>query len=86
MKANKPLMAVFFPMLLMTILYMPLGSLFPLLVRPLYGSEAWHNGIVEFVFAGGLLLSSLVIGVGRHEKEIFHGILSYWLNGTDYTN
>lgn len=63
MKANKPLMAVFFPMLLMTVLYMPLGSLFPLLVRSHFMGGAWHNGIVEFTFAGGLLISSIVIGL-----------------------
>ena len=71
MKANKPLMAVFFPMLLMTILYMPLGSLFPLLVRSHFMGEAWHNGIVEFVFAGGLFISSLVIGVWGGMKRRF---------------
>ena len=38
-------------MILMTILYMPLGSLFPLMVQLFYG-EAWHNSIVEFIFAG----------------------------------
>jgi DHA3 family macrolide efflux protein-like MFS transporter len=71
MKANKPLMAVFFPMVFMTILYMPLGALFPLLVRVHFLGEAWHNGIVEFVFAGGLLLSSLVIGVCSGMKKRF---------------
>lgn len=71
MKANKPLMAVFFPMLVMTILYMPLGALFPLLVRSHFSGEAWHNSIVEFVFAGGLLASSLVIGVWGGMKRRF---------------
>jgi len=82
MKANKPLMAVFFPMLLMTILYMPLGSLFPLLVRSHFMGEAWHNGIVEFVFAGGLLLSSLVIGVwGGMKRRFFMASLAIGLMG-----
>ena len=71
MKANKPLRAVFFPMLVMTILYMPLGALFPLLVRSHFSGEAWHNSIVEFVFAGGLLASSLVIGVWGGMKRRF---------------
>lgn len=63
MRANKPLMAVFGPMMLMNILYMPLGSLFPLLVRTHFLGGAWHNGVVEFIFAGGLLASSAIIGV-----------------------
>ena len=82
MKANKPLMAVFSPMLLMTILYMPLGSLFPLLVRNHFMGEAWHNSIVEFVFAGGLLLSSLVIGVwGGMKRRFFMASLAIGLMG-----
>ncbi|HOG00031.1 MAG TPA: MFS transporter [Clostridia bacterium] len=63
MRANKPLMAVFVPLIIMSILYMPLGSLFPLLVRTHFMGEAWHNSVVEFVFAGGLLVSSLAIGI-----------------------
>ncbi len=82
MKANKPLMAVFFPMVFMTILYMPLGALFPLLVRVHFLGEAWHNGIVEFVFAGGLLLSSLVIGVcGGMKKRFLMASLAIGLMG-----
>jgi len=82
MKANKPLMAVFFPMLLMTILYMPLGALFPLLVRIHFMGEAWHNGIVEFVFAGGLLFSSLIIGVwGGMKRRFFMASLAIGLMG-----
>lgn len=71
MRANKPLTAIFFPMLLMTILYMPLGSLFPLLVRSHYLGEAWHTSVVEFAFAGGLLVSSLIIGIWGGLKKRF---------------
>jgi DHA3 family macrolide efflux protein-like MFS transporter len=82
MRANKPLMAVFFPMLLMTILYMPLGALFPLLVRGHFMGEAWHNSVVEFVFAGGLLVSSLIIGVwGGMKRRFFMASLAIGLMG-----
>lgn len=70
-KQNKPLMAVIVPMLLCNILYAPLGSLFPLLVRIHFGGMVWHNSIVEFVFAGGLLISSLIIGVWGGMKRRF---------------
>ena len=63
MRENKPLLAVFPTLIIMTVLYMPLGSLFPLLIRVHFGGEAWHVGAAEFVFAGGLLVSSLIIGV-----------------------
>ena len=36
MKENKPLMAAFIPVIFASMLYMPLGSLFPLLVRTHY--------------------------------------------------
>lgn len=82
MKTNKPLMAVFLPMLLMNVLYMPLGALFPLLVRGYFMGAAWHNSIVEFVFAGGLLLSSFVIGIlGGMKKRFFMASLAIGLLG-----
>ena len=71
MRKNRPLMAIFPAMLLMNILYMPLGALFPLLIRVHYGGTAWHTGAAEFVFAGGLLISSLVIGVWGGMKRRF---------------
>lgn len=70
-RANKPLMAVLIPLLLVNILFMPLGSLFPLLVRTHFMGDAWHNSIVEFVFAGGLLVSSVVIGIWGGMKKRF---------------
>ncbi|WP_408628448.1 MFS transporter [Anaeropeptidivorans aminofermentans] len=71
MRANKPLMAIFFPLMIMSILYMPLGSLFPLLVRSHFMGEAWHNSAVEFTFSAGLLLSSFIIGVWGGMKNRF---------------
>ena len=71
MRENKPLMAAFFPILAASILYMPLGALFPLLVRTHYQGGAWHNAVVECVFSGGLLLSSLVMGLLGSMKRRF---------------
>lgn len=70
MKENRPLMAVFFPVIFASVLYMPLGSLFPLLVRLHYAGGAGHNALVEFVFSAGLLASSLIVGIwGGLEKR-----------------
>ncbi len=63
MRENKPLMAAFFPVLLASVLYMPLGSLFPLLVRLHYLGGPGENAAVEFVFSAGLLGSSLMMGL-----------------------
>ncbi len=70
-RSNKPLLAVFGPMILVNIVFMPLGSLYPLLVRVHFGGTAWHSGVTEFVFAGGMLVSSLVIGVFGGMKRRF---------------
>ncbi len=70
-RANKPLMALFAPMILVNILYLPLGSLFPLLVRTHFMGTAWHNSIVEFIFAGGLLVSSIAIGIWGGMRKRF---------------
>ncbi len=70
-RENRPLMAVFFPMVLCNVLFMPLGALYPLLVRTHFGGGAFENSIVEFVFAGGLLVSSLAIGVWGGMKRRF---------------
>lgn len=70
-RENKPFVAICVPMLMVNVLYMPLGSLFPLLVRTHFQGTAWHNGIAEFFFAGGLLLSSLIIGLWGGMKNRF---------------
>lgn len=71
MRENKPLMAAFFPLILASVLYMPLGSLFPLLVRTHYMGGAGQNAVVEFVFSGGLFVSSLVMGIWGGMKRRF---------------
>lgn len=70
-KANRPLMAVFFPLLLSTVIYMPLSTLFPLLVKTHFAGTAWHNSIVELVFSLGLMVSSMIIGVWGGMKRRF---------------
>ena len=84
MKKNKPLMAVLPSYLLATIIYMPLGALFPLFVYNYFGGNAWHNSVVEFVFASGLLVSSLIMGVwGGLRKRFLMISLAIGLQGTD---
>jgi len=76
MSRNKPLMSAFFPIIAATILYMPLGSLFPLLVRVHYLGEAWHNAVVQFGFSGGLFVSSFVMGIWGGSGKRFRMISS----------
>lgn len=74
MRANRPLMAVLPSYLLSTLLYMPLGSLFPLFVHGYFGGGAWHNSVVELVFSAGVFLSSLVMGFFGGSRRRFGAI------------
>ena len=71
LRSNKPLMAIALPVILVNLLFVPSGSLFPLLVFQHYMGQAWHNSIVEFVFAAGLLASSAIIGMWGGMKKRF---------------
>lgn len=72
MRGNKPFMAAFVPLVLNNVLYIPLVSLFPLLVYTHFMGESWNNSIVQFFYAGGLLFSSTIIGVwGGMKKRFF---------------
>lgn len=62
-RGNQPLRAALLPIILATILYMPLASLLSLLVRLHYLGGAWHNAVVQFVFSAGLMASSLALGL-----------------------
>lgn len=71
LRKNKPLTAVFFPVIFATVLYMPLGSLFPLLIRLHYMGTAGHNAAVQIVFSAGLLISSTIMGMWGGCKKRF---------------
>lgn len=72
MGQNRALMAAFWPIVCTSLLYISLSSLFPLLVRLHYRGEAWHNAVVEVVYSGGLLLSSLAMGLwGGRRRRFF---------------
>lgn len=71
MRGNRPLMAAFLPIISATILYMPLGSLFPLLVRTHYQGGAKHEAVAEFIFSGGMLVSSLIMGIWGGSQKRF---------------
>ncbi|MEG0771760.1 MFS transporter [Clostridium sp.] len=68
---NKPLMVLILPVILATIVYMPLSSLFPLLIRVHFQGTAWHNGVSQLSFSAGLLLSSFIIGISGGIKKQF---------------
>ncbi|KAF0111345.1 MAG: Uncharacterized protein FD147_952 [Chloroflexi bacterium] len=46
-----------------SIVFMPLGSLLPLMVKNYFNGNVWHNGIVQTLFSLGMLHSTLAIGL-----------------------
>lgn len=67
---------------LVGVLFMPLSSLFPLLVLTHFQGEAIHNSIAELVFAGGMLIASIALGVwGGMKRKFFMISLSVLVIG-----
>jgi len=70
-KGNKLLMKMSLPILITSIVFMPLGSLLPLMVKIYFNGTAWHNGIIQTLFSLGMLLSALLIGLTGGLKKPF---------------
>lgn len=79
-KTNKALVRVSIPVLLSTIVFVPLGTLLPLMVKVYFNGTAWHNGVVQTLFSSGMLISAMIISVTGGLKKQFlmisMGILS----------
>lgn len=68
---NKPLLALSIPSLFMIIAYMPMAALLPLFIRTNFGGGAFHEGIVEFIYALGMMLGAIVIGIKSRGENPF---------------
>ncbi|MDF2593341.1 MAG: hypothetical protein K0S75_2807 [Clostridia bacterium] len=62
-RTNKALMKVSIPILLSTIVFVPMGTLLPLIVKEYFHGTAWHNGIVQTLFSSGMLIAAMVISI-----------------------
>ena len=72
LRSDRLLIQISIPVLLAYLLFMPLLTLLPLLIYDHFQGTAWHNGLAQFLFAGGLLATSLLIGVfGGLKKQFF---------------
>lgn len=70
-KSNMALLRLSIPMLISTIIFVPLGTLLPLMVKGYFNGTAWHNGIVQTIFSTGMLISAMVIGITGGLKKHF---------------
>lgn len=72
LRSEKLLIQISIPVLLAYLIFMPLITLLPLLIYDHFQGTAWHNGLAQFLFAGGLLATSALIGVfGGLKKQFF---------------
>jgi MFS transporter, DHA3 family, macrolide efflux protein len=62
-RANNLLMRMSIPVFITSIVFLPLGTLLPLMVREYFQGGAWHNGIVQTLFSLGMLIAAMVIGL-----------------------
>ena len=70
-RENKVLMTLCVAILLSTIVFLPLGTLLPLIVRLRFNGSAWHNGLVQTLFSAGMLTAAMVIGITGGFKKQF---------------
>ncbi len=81
-QSNKALLRLSIPMLISTLIFVPIGTLLPLMVRDYFNGTAWHNGIVQTLFSSGMLIAAMVIGItGGLKKQFFMISLSTGLLG-----
>lgn len=66
---NKLLVKMSLPIFVTSMVFMPLGSLLPLMVKNYFNGTAWHNGIIQTLFSMGMLISALVIGLTGGLKQ-----------------
>lgn len=70
LRKNKGLYVLTIILSINTIIFMPIGSLFPLMVSSHFNGGAYEAGFVEVAFAVGLLLGSVLLGViGKKYKK-----------------
>ena len=71
LKSNKALLRLSIPMLISTIIFVPIGTLLPLMVKGYFNGTAWHNGIVQTLFSIGMLIAAMLIGITGGIKRQF---------------
>jgi DHA3 family macrolide efflux protein-like MFS transporter len=81
-KDNRALIRATIPVFLTSMVFMPLGSLLPLMVKQYFRGGALQGGIVQTLFSIGMLASAIVFGVSGQSKQPFAMIsLSSFLLG-----
>ncbi len=61
--ANKPLFAITWPTLVSMTVYIPLSTLYPLIVSAYFGGTPWHSSAAEVAFGLGMIISGAMVGI-----------------------
>lgn len=81
-KQSKGLFAMLWIGALYAFVFMPINALFPLMSMSYFGGTATHASIVEIVFAAGMLIGGLLLGVwGGFKNRALNIIFSIALMG-----
>lgn len=67
------------------VFYLPLSSLYPLMTSNHFMGTAWHAGVIEFVYAGGMMLCAAIVSARGEIKNKFR-IIHIALIGFGLTN
>lgn len=70
-KGDKSLVRATILVFLTGMVFMPLGSLLPLMVRQYFQRGAMEGGLVQTLFSVGMLVSAVVFGLARQSKRPF---------------
>lgn len=76
MKAVPGLLRASVPVFATSLVFLPLGSLLPLMVRQVFRGEALQNGIARALFSAGTLVAALAFGLLGGSKRPFLAISS----------
>ncbi len=60
--------------ILCMVAFMPMSSLYPLMTSDYFKGTAWHAGIVEFVFAAGMMAAAALVSARGEVKDKFRMI------------
>lgn len=56
------------------VFYLPLSSLYPLMTSDYFAGTAWHASVIEFVYAGGMMLCAAIVSARGQIKNKFRVI------------
>ncbi|MGI6280303.1 MAG: MFS transporter, partial [Acutalibacteraceae bacterium] len=83
-RQDKKLFIITAATLFCMIFYTPLSTYYPLMISDYYKAGAWHAGLINFLYAGGMMLCSLLLGrFGTMKNKflaIYFGLLGMGLS------